>query len=285
MSNFPTLVVVLNYRGAAVLLPCLQSLVAQMAPDDRMLVIDHGHELELMAMVRQSFPEVEIYVPSENGGFARGMNYGLREALRRGFSAAWLVNNDTVAAPQALSVLKAAALDYPGANLFSPLITTPQDTVWFAGGQVNFWRMRTEHVRVIPSTNTPFQTRFLTGCALFVPRITLEQVGFLDERYFLYYEDADYSVRTLAQGGTLWVIPQARVIHSEASEMNPEKIYWLVRSGTEFFWLHTRGQKRLWVRAFLGLRRLKNRLRRIFFPGPVAEKLERAYTDALKYLS
>lgn len=245
------------------------------------MVVDNGDESALMAQVKQHFPTVDIVRSEHNVGFAAGMNIGLRLALERGFETAWILNNDTLVRPEALNSLSEAALHHSGNHLFSPLILDGQGGTWFAGGRINWRRMRTEHRHVAPTSLAPFRTEFLTGCALFVPRATLERIGLLDERYFLYYEDADYSTRVLAKAGELWVVPQAVVVHHEVSETNPEKLYWLVRSGTTFFLSHTQGLAHFWILGYLKLRRAKNWLRRIFSPGPVAEKLERAYTDAL----
>lgn len=274
------LVVVLNYRGQEVLLPCLSSLIPELRDGDRCLVIDNGHEEKLLQEVKNNFPQVETLSLGVNLGFARGMNRGLSKALEDGFSAVWLLNNDTLVKQGALEALRQAAIEHPGANLFSPLILTPEEQVWFAGGAIDYWRMRTEHVRFLPKQDKPFLTDFLTGCALFIPCSTLERFGMLDERYFLYYEDVEYSVRVRAQGGLLFVVPRARVIHHEVSVLNPDKIYWLVRSGVEFFVRHTPWPLRIWTYGYLSLRRLKNMAEYFFFRKALARSIKRAYTDA-----
>lgn len=284
MASIRTLVTVLNYRGEETLFPCLASLIPTLEAGDVLLVVDNGAETALLQSAKERFPRVEVITTGQNLGFAAGMNVGLGRALAGGFDAAWIVNNDTVIAPGALSELKRAANMLPGLNLFSPLIVTPGGEPWFAGGEIDWLRMRTKHVFRRPASPEPFTTRFLTGCALFIPRAVLETVGLLDETYFLYYEDADYSIRTLRQGGRLFVVPGAMVTHSEASQANPEKLYWLVRSGVTFFFRQAGGGRRLLVGLCFWLRRFKNWLRRRFFPSAVAETLERAYTDALKTL-
>lgn len=274
------LVVVLNYRGQEVLLPCLGSLMPELRDGDRCLIVDNGNEEELLQEVKNIFPQIETQSLDENVGFARGMNVGLKKALEEEFSAVWLLNNDTLVKRGALEALRKAAEEHPGVHLFSPLIFTSDERVWFAGGRVDYWRMRTTHVQSLPDQENTFSTDFLTGCALFIPRRTLEQVGILDERYFLYYEDVDYSVRVRGHGGSLWVVPRARVTHHEVSVLNPDKIYWLVRSGVEFFLRHTPWPLRIWTYSYLGLRRLKNIAEHFFFRRALARSIKQAYTDA-----
>lgn len=280
MPNQSVLVIVLNYRGQDVLLPCLASLLPTLGPQDTCLVVDNGGEPALMDLVRQQLPTVRILSTGVNLGFARGMNVGLRIAHEEGFEAAWLLNNDVRVEPGALAALKRAQRDAVGRNIFSPVILNKDGQIWFAGGRINYWRMRVEHRRDAPKEMTPFSTQFLTGCALFIPRETWETIGFLDERYFLYYEDAEYSVRAQVHGGKLWVVPEARVKHAEVSEAHPEKVYWLVRSGVEFFSRHTVGWRRSWVRVYLIARRSKNFLERLFLGTALAHSIKRAYTDA-----
>ena len=283
--SFPrVLVVVLNYKGETVLIPCLRSLVTGLGSGDKMLVIDHGQETKLMQQVEKLFPQVEVLTPATNGGFAQGMNRGLHVALEKGFDAAWIVNNDVVASSETLMRLKSALNTYGDQALFSPVITTPSGNIWFAGGVIAWMRMRVNHNTEYSGTGEPFLTNFLTGCALFIPTAIVKKVGFLDERYFLYYEDAEYSERVQRSGGKLVVVPQARVIHSEESKKNPAKIYWLVRSGTIFFLTQSSGWKKNGIRVIFFLRRAKNWLECILRPGPVAESVKQAYTDALKSL-
>ncbi len=284
MTALRTLVTVLNYHGEETLFACLASILPTLEPGDQLLVVDNGNETALLHAVRQRFPDILVAEPHTNLGFAVGMNIGLRRALADGFDAAWIVNNDATVSPDALPALKQAARGKRGPHLFSPVIVTPTGMPWFAGGRISWLRMRAIHRHSRPASLQPFQTDFLTGCALFIPRVTLETVGLLDEAYFLYYEDADYSVRTVRQGGVLLVVPRAVVTHSEASRSNPEKLYWLVRSGVYFFLRQTPLLWRPWVRVYFFLRRAKNRVRRFIAPSPIAETLERAYTDALKQL-
>lgn len=284
MDNFSVLVVILNYHGETVLMPCLESLVPTLGPMDKLLIIDNGHEGVLMERVRERFPTIKIEVPDTNLGFARGVNIGLNQALKLGYDAVWLVNNDALVKHDTLLALKRVARMRKGLCLLSPMIFGSDGQVWFAGGEIDYWCMRTKHLTQLPDGSQPFGTEFLTGCALFIPRQTLEAIGLFDERYFLYYEDADYSVRVRERGGQLWIVPEAVVLHHEASQMNPDKLYFLVKSGIQFFFDHTSGYRHAWVRLYTGLRRVKNKLRLLFSHDPVARKLEQAYTDAFKAL-
>lgn len=281
MSTIKVAVIVLNYRGEHLLARCLASLEATIQEGDAILVVDNGQEETLMREVAIQFPNVEILATSENRGFAAGMNLGLRHMLEKnGFDAFWLFNNDAVALPETLESLKAAVRAKGTRALYSPVIYPgPGKTPWFAGGKLNFLRMRTEHQSVVKSSRDPYTTDFLTGCALFIPREALDAVGLIDERYFLYYEDAEYSLRAERLGLLRWVVPAAVVYHTEASQENPAKVYWLVRSGAEFFLRESRGWRRFWIRGYFLLRKLKNWAETRYTTQSLAREVERAYTD------
>ncbi len=281
MSTIKVAVIVLNYRGEQVLTRCLTSLQATIQKDDVIFVVDNGREAALMAEVAHRFPQIEILTAPENRGFAAGMNLGIQCALKKaGFDALWLFNNDAVALPETLSHLKAAAQSDGVQALYSPVIYPgPGQAPWFAGGELIFFRMRTQHWQAVRSEDAPYPTDFLTGCSLFIPRAAFDMLGPLDERYFLYYEDAEYSLRAKRLGIKCQVVPAATVYHSEASRENPAKVYWLVRSGAEFFLRESRGWIRLWIRIYFFLRKIKNWAETRYAPRPLAREVERAYTD------
>lgn len=271
----------MNYRGESVLAQCLASLEAVIESGDTIVVVDNGHEDTLMRDIRTRFPRIEILTAEYNHGFAAGMNLGIRHLRANGnFDAIWLFNNDAVALPGALKQLK-GALELNGSHaIYSPIIYPgPESDPWFAGGRLDFFRMRAEHDHHLSSREIPYETEFLTGCALFIPWTVLLSAGLLDERYFLYYEDAEYSLRIRRLGMKCWVVPMAHVYHGELSQQNPNKTYWLVRSGAEFFLRESRGWRALWVKFYFFLRKLKNRVEIRYTPRALAREVERAYTD------
>jgi GT2 family glycosyltransferase len=121
--------------------------------------------------------------------------------------------------------------------------------------------MRSVHVdpSVASREHEPYETGYLTGCALFAPKEIFERVGLFDERFFLYYEDADFSVRAKKIGYKLLVVPKSVVVHGEQSVDNKEKIYWLVLSGLRFFEKHTSWYLRPWIWLYILLRKMKNK--------------------------
>jgi GT2 family glycosyltransferase len=274
---------ILNYNGGEDILHCLASLRDLTYRDFRIIVIDNHSTDTSVAALTQQFPEVTLLRNPSNIGFGAGHQIGIDAARQHGAQFVWLLNQDAHVEPQSLTHLLAALETNSDTAAVSPLILRPDHSIWFAGGHIDWLRMRATHAHPHPLPTQPFETAYLTGCAPLYRMTalqTLERPTLFDARYFLYYEDADLSLRLHAKGYRLRVAPEARVWHAETSQKAlPQKTYHLVLSGLIFFHNHARGFWRLWYRIYIPLRRLKNRLDCFFHPSPIHHAVARAYAD------
>ena len=260
MASLPKVfVIVLNWNGGDRVLSCLRSVFSLKYGNFEVVVVDNASRDGSLERARASFGRAHFIVNEKNVGFATGMNVGVKFALSKGAQYVWLLNNDAVVGRDALSELVGTA-EKSGKALLSPLILTPSGKTWFSAGKIDFLRMRAVHAEppVDARESDPYESGFLTGCALFLPKQLFGTVGFLDERYFLYYEDADLSLRARKHGFRLLVVPKSVIVHGEQSSENPEKVYWLVLSGLRFFRDHTPWYFRPWMRLYILLRKVKN---------------------------
>ncbi|MBP9751798.1 MAG: glycosyltransferase family 2 protein [Candidatus Moranbacteria bacterium] len=253
-------IIILNWNGKERIIPCLRSVFSLGYGNFEVVVVDNASRDGSLELARSSFGRAHFIVNEKNAGFAAGMNVGIRFALSKGAEHVWVLNNDAIVGKDSLSELVGAS-GASGKAILSPLILTPSGKTWFSAGKIDFMRMRAVHIEPdVPSqAHEPYETGYLTGCALFVPRAAFEAVGLFDERFFLYYEDADFSIRAKHSGYELLVVPGAVVVHGEQSVENPEKIYWLVLSGLRFFEKRTPWFFRPWMSLYILLRKMKNK--------------------------
>lgn len=270
--------VVLSYNAREELVRALQSLKISSTRVD-VVVVDNHSSIDPTAVLHKDFPEITVLRLSENGGFARGMNVGMRYALENAYDFVWLINQDAEIEKETLTQLLEVAMEDNRYGLLSPGIMNQNGAPWFFGGKISYRKMKTLHLTKL-RTERFFESEYLTGCALLLSRQLVEQIGFLNEQYFLYYEDAEYSMKAKRAGFLPIVVPGARVKHSETSERNNEKIYWLVRSGLRFFQTMSPWYWKAWIIFFTKLRRLKNTLEQHVRPSEIASLVGRAYTDA-----
>lgn len=283
MHAFPRVgIIVLNYNGMGCLSACLRSLDRLEYPAKDIIIVDNASADGSLAMAEKEFPHLTFVQNEENEGFAKGMNIGMRLAFSRKAEWVWLFNYDAAADRSALTALILAARANPQAGLLSPVISeTGSGALWFAKGKIAYARMRTCHIPPAEKelASKAYPSEFLTGCALLIKKELVDAIGFLDERFFLYYEDADYSVRATRAGFACLVVPQAKVTHSEASSARPEKTYFLVYSGLLFFEKWASPLMRPYLAAYVTMRRAKNFFDRLCGRRGAAQEAYRAYRD------
>jgi GT2 family glycosyltransferase len=257
-------VVVLNWNGLADTRALLPTLLACRMPEGWRLdpiVVDNGSTDGSAAAIAAEFPRVTVLALPENRRFAGGNNHGLRHALDAGADAAMLLNNDTQADPGLIEKLLLALEQDPQAGAAAPLIYygAPSQRIWYAGGVMWPALGWVAHRGVRELDEGQYRsveaTGYLTGCCLLAPRAVWEKVGLLDERYFIYAEDADWCLRARAQGYRLLFVPTARLWHAVSAasgQASPWKIYHRLRANLTLFATHARGLAQLtWLPAFV----------------------------------
>ncbi len=234
----PTVAVILvNYKGKADTLECLDSLRQDDYPNKRVLVVDNGSNDDSAAVIRQRFPEVEVLETGANLGFGGGNNVGIRRALDAGADYVFLLNNDTTVEPDALTALVQAAEATPRYGLLTPLILYydhPEDA-WFAGSWLDLRYGKVGHQNEpIPNRDAaPIPLPWATGCAMLIQAEVIRAIEGFDERYFLYWEDVDLSLRIRELGHELALVPQARIYHKVSRSVgltSRSAVYYMVRN-------------------------------------------------------
>lgn len=287
MPAFPRVgIIVLNYNGKRCLLSCLESLDRLEYRNKDIIVVDNNSADDSLKEAEKKFSHFVFVRNSKNQGFAKGMNIGIKEALARGAEWCWLFNYDALSHPQTLDKLISATQENTKVGLLSPMIyETDSDRIWFAKGRIDFWRMRTVHARPTKQelAAKTYKSEFLTGCALLIKKELIEKIGFLDENFFLYYEDADYSLRAAQAGFDGLVTREVKVLHKEESKFNPQKIYYLVYSGLFFFFKWAPFYMKPYLSAYVTMRRVKNFWDRLSNKNDaVAQEVYLAYRDYFK---
>lgn len=214
--------VVINWNGWRDTLACLQSLAAQNYPSLTTLVVDNASTDDSVARIREAFPEIELLQSDENRGFAAGSNVGIRRALQTGAEFVWLLNNDTVAPPDTARKLVAAASD-PRVGIVGTVLRymqNPAKIQAWGGGSIRRWM---GFVRHYDSPTALDRDSFVTFASVLLRAKMLEQVGLLDERYFMYFEDADLCFRAQDAGWKLGVATDSAVLHKEGGSATAQK--------------------------------------------------------------
>ncbi len=295
MEKPKVFIVVLNYNGGNELRQCLDSVYRLNYSNLEVIVVDNNSADNSFERARKRFDRFHFIKNSRNLGFSAGNNVAIKWALEKGAEYIFLLNNDAIVEKNALSNLIEIAEKEKQIGIVSPIIYNKSGSkVWFLGGKINWWKMRTEHwQKAKPNRNKNKKTdnknshlrktEYITGCAMLIKRKVFAEIGLLDEDFFLYYEDADFSLRAKRNGFGLGVVESAKVFHSEKSSENAQKIYWLVLSGILFFRKNALCYWRPYLGIYLFLRKLKNKYNLLKNPNDkIALLIQKAYQDDKK---
>jgi len=249
-----------------VTLECVQALKLMGRQDLEILVIDNGSQDDSLSIFRGQEDLFRLISLGENLGFAAGNNHGLRLALAEGYDYALLVNNDAFAAPDMLANLL-AEVDSQTA-LLSPKIyyESAPGMIWFANGRRQAYTLDLRDTgqgeQDGPDWAESRDVDYLLGTCLLVNLSAIREVGLLDERYFFYFEDLDWSIRCQQKGYKLRLVAPAHLYHRVAlstggAEDTPLRRYYLAYGSVLFWREHAKLGNPLVIIAFRTLSALK----------------------------
>jgi len=238
-------ILLLNWNGWKDTVECIESCRKLSYPHFRILIIDNGSTDGSEAMLRERFPDLDFIQTGVNLGFAGGNNVGIRYALEQGADYVWLLNNDTVVEPDALSALVQIAqadktIGMVGSKI---LFHADPERLWYAGAVLDSDKPhRPYHLGLNEKDRGQYaaacDTGYITGCSLLARREMIEAVGVMDEELFLYFEDADWSARAKAAGWRLVYCPESLVYHkvsvSTGGAASPTLLYYTSRNRLYF---------------------------------------------------
>lgn len=219
-------IVIVSYNARVHLENCLRSLFAAppAVPHD-IVVVDNASADGSVAAIRAGWPSVAVIAQGTNIGFAAANNVGIRAT--RG-DLVLLLNNDTIVPAGAIDTLVARLLAHDEAAAAGPRLVDGEGVPELSFGPMisPLGELRQKIVmglhqrRVGPATRwvagATARERFVdwvSGACLLVHRAPAEQVGLLDERYFLYTEDVDFCAALRGKGWKILFTPSAEIVH------------------------------------------------------------------------
>lgn len=177
-------------------------------------------------------PQLILIRTGGNWGFAGGNNVGLRYALAKAdFDYAWLLNNDTVIAPDALGYMVDRMNVSPKAGICGCTLRyyhAPDSVQTLGGASYNKWRCRASPIGAlqpvgmkIEREEVELQMAYVAGASMLVSREFLEKIGLMAEDYFLYFEEFDWACRAVGHYGLVYV-PESIVYHKEGGSIGTD---------------------------------------------------------------
>jgi len=242
-------VIILNWNQSQLTIECLDSVFKSELPANFqavVIVVDNNSSvkekeiltnyLEKAGRQLQANFRCQLIENQKNFGFAGGDNIGIKSAIRQSCDYLFLLNNDTEIKNDCLKNLLRELKKNKNIGVVSPKIYyargyeyhlnryQPKElghVIWFAGGKIDWHNLLGAHIGVDKVDKGQYDQiktiDFATGCAFLTKKEVFERVGVFDERFFLYLEDLDFSLRIRKNNFKIKFIPQAVVYHKNAA--------------------------------------------------------------------
>jgi hypothetical protein len=231
------LIVIINYRTGDLTIDCLRSLRDQVRnlPGVRVVVSDNAsgdgslEQIETAIRTEGWSDWVSTMPLPRNGGFAYGNNEPIRAAMRSSDPPEYLfiLNPDTIVRPGAIATMldfmdRHPAVGIAGTRLEDPDGRPQSSAFRFPSifGEIDLalrlgWmsRILRRHVVAPPPRDTPHQCDWVAAASMMIRRQMIEQVGLMDEKFFMYFEETDFCRRARKKGWSCWHVPSARIVH------------------------------------------------------------------------
>lgn len=258
--SFPLVsIVILSWNNSQDTIECLSSVLGLSYPNYSILIVDNGSTDDSVRKIRDRYADIEIIETYTNLGYAEGNNVGIRHAIRSKADYILVLNNDTLVETNMLTELVQVAESNLDVGMVGPTMycTSPNDRL-FAAGSFVLWRQGSLNHRgmfELPgsyvSRSNPELVDFIVGCGVLVSRIMIEEIGLLESKYYLNFEDVEWGVRANRNGFKVLYAPKAIMWHKVSATLglaSPANTYYMTRNALLFFWENAHSfLERWWV--------------------------------------
>lgn len=221
-------VCVVTYCAKDLLRDCLRSLCENTTLDYEVIVVDNGSKDGVGQMLHQEFPGVKFLANKTNLGYTFPMNQALRQAKGR---CLLQLNPDTLILPQALEKLVGFLDTHPQVGICGPKVLNRdrslqkpcrrgESTPWavltyFLGLSALFPKSKLfgQYLMNYMGEDQTHLVAGVSGSCMLIRRAVIDQIGYLDERFFAYQEDADFCLRARQSGWQVYYVPAAQIVH------------------------------------------------------------------------
>lgn len=248
---------IISNNNKDLILPCIRSVYdAADGLSVEVIVVDNVSTDGSVDAIRAAFPDVRVIQNDRKEGFSANNNKAIRASTG---SCVLLLNDDTVVHKGALGVMVRFMRENPAAGAVGPLLLNADGSPQFTGRarptllaaamiSVGLHRLfpdnpvTAKYFAKKDSYGRAEEVESLNGAAMMVSREVIEKVGLLDDGFFLFCEDVDYSIRIAGAGYRMYFLPEARVTHYRGASTGGRKMVWIYhKSLLRFYRKHYAG--------------------------------------------
>lgn len=237
--NDPLLyIIVLNNHRLNDTLVCLESLAQSNYKNSNVILLDFGSPRLSIESIQSAYPDIQVIPLIENLGYAGNNNIGIESALNQGAEWVFILNDDTVVDSSCISLLIELGKSDPTIGILGPMVYhyDEPDIIQSAGGILGkYWQ--NIHLGLNEPDHGQFekarQVEWISGCAIMVRGAMIKQIGMLDAKYFLYWEETEWCIRAGRAGWKILQVPNAKLWHKGVQQNyqpQPYVTYYMTRN-------------------------------------------------------
>ena len=217
MINSTVAIIIVNWKKYDITSTCIESLLNSNNSNFKIILVDNESDNKKVEKFKYR-NEIEIIQNKKNEGFSKANNIGIDYALKNNYDYTLLINNDTIVEKNLIEVLLKTA-QVKSFLVVQPLILNYNGKeIWNAGGRINyFFGNFITRKKLGNSLNSSHElTEWFTGCCCLFKTKIFKDIGKLDERFFAYYEDVDFSLRLKKYGYKIGFTSKTQIYHHES---------------------------------------------------------------------
>jgi GT2 family glycosyltransferase len=278
-------IVLVNYNGEKFQAECINTIKNMTYKNYEIIVIDNNSTDNSIKILKNRYPDVKVIETGENGGVAKGNNIGIKYALENGCEYILLLNNDTEVDNEMLNNMMKKTPIYK-------LVTCkmyyykPDDMIWCAGGKINWTKAITEHFHEnendIGQANNSMTIEYTPTCCLLIHKSVFEEIGLMDESYFMYYDDTDFIVRCKKAGYKIWYESTASLWHkvSSSSGGSESKIAIYYNNRNRLYFINKHYKIKVIVKAYYYITRILKIIKYMLNGSDIYKVIKKAIYDS-----
>lgn len=222
-------VILVNWKKYNLTSKCIDSLNKSNYKNFKIILVDNEYSEKSLIDLRNKHKELIVFKEKNNLGFAGGNNIGIRYALENDYDYIMLLNNDTEVKENFILPLVERIEKDHFLGAVQPLILnfSNKSIIWNAGGKLNKFlgltSTRLNNNKLNSSIVFDDYTDWISGCCILIKSEILTKVGLLDEKFFNYYEDVDWSLRMKNLGYDLGFVKESIIYHHGSSSSKNKK--------------------------------------------------------------
>ena len=223
MNKSLVYIVIVTYNAKLWLQKCIEN-----CKDYSIIVVDNASSDDTVSILKENYPDVELFLQKENLGFGAANNIGMSYAMNKGADYVFLMNQDAYLQNDTIERLIAVQKKYPEFGILSPLHFNGQGDGFDRKFSYFMAYDRNKNFYFDALTNKMedvYSVPFVNAAAWLLPKSTIEKVGGFDPIFFHYGEDDNYCQRVVYNKLKIGVVPSARILHDRLPTYSQPKLF------------------------------------------------------------